>query len=317
MVNTKKTFLVTGGAGFIGSHLVDRLLKLGHHVICMDNEFRGTFRNLNKRKNLIIKKGDVRNYSEWPEPSGKIHGVFHLAAINGTKNFYEIPEQVLEVNVKGTMNAVNYVKKHKIKQLVFASSSETYGIPKAFPTPESEILKVPDLDNPRWSYGASKIIGEVYCVNYAKKFGFKCSIIRYNNVYGPRDEIGHVIPDLIKKILHNQKMIVEGTGEETRSFCFIDDAIDATLLIMNKQKNNFEIFNVGIDKETRIKTLIKLLGRVSKIELTPKFKLKKNPGTKRRKPNISKLKKMKFEPKVDLEEGLKITYDWYEEQNKK
>ena len=305
-----KTFLVTGGAGFIGSHLVKKLLSLNHKVICMDNEFRGTFKNIDRNnKKLQIKKGDVRNQSDWPKT--KVDGVFHLAAINGTINFYKIPDIVLDVNVKGTINAVEYVKKNKIPYLCFASSSETYGIPKKFPTPESEMLTVPNLDNPRWSYGASKTIGEVYCINYAKKFNFKCSIIRYNNVYGPRDEKGHVIPDLISKILKNKKFSVEGTGNETRSFCFINDAIDATLLIYKKQKTKFEIFNVGVDTETKISHLIKYLEKISQKKISPSFKIKKNAGTKRRQPNILKLKKIGFKPKINFNEGLKITFNWY------
>ena len=309
---SQKTYLVTGGAGFIGSHLVKKLLSLNHKVICLDNEFRGSFKNLeSNKKNLIIKKGDVRKISDWPKPTKKIDGVFHLAAINGTVNFYKIPDVVLDVNVKGTINAVEYVRKNNIPYLCFASSSETYGIPKKFPTPESEKLTVPNLDNPRWSYGASKIIGEVYCQNYSKQFNFKCSIIRYNNVYGPRDEIGHVIPDLIQKILKKEKFIVEGTGNETRSFCFIDDAIDATILILKKQKSAQDIFNVGIDTETKISTLIKNLENISLQKLKPTFKIKKNAGTNRRRPNITKIKKLGFKPTTNLKKGLEITFNWY------
>lgn len=309
----QKTYLVTGGAGFIGSHLVKKLLSLNHKVICMDNEFRGSFKNLDvKSKNLQIKRGDVRKLSDWPKPTKKIDGVFHLAAINGTKNFYKIPDVVLDVNVKGTINAVEYVQKYKIPYLSFASSSETYGIPQIFPTSESTMLTVPNLDNPRWSYGASKIIGEVYCVNYAKQFNFKCSIIRYNNVYGPKDEMGHVIPDLISKIIKNQKFIVEGTGNETRSFCFIDDAIDATLLILEKQKSKIDIFNVGVDIETKISFLIKHLEKISQKKIKPIYKIKPNSGTKRRKPNIKKIKKVGFTPTINLKQGLEITYDWYQ-----
>jgi len=307
------TYLVTGGAGFLGCHLVERLLSEGHTVYCLDNEFRGTFNNFKNlsSKNLVLKKGDVRKEDDWPYEIEKIDGMFHLAAINGTKYFYSIPEVVLDVNVKGTINALEFLRKKDIKYFSFAGSPESYGIPNVFPTPESASLVVPDLDNPRWSYGGSKIIGEIFCANYARKYGFQCSILRYNNAYGPRDESGHVIPDLINKILKNEELEVEGTGNETRSFCFVADSIDATLLIKEKQNSQIDVFNVGIDVETKISDLIKLLGKISNKKISPKFKPKSQAGTPRRIPDITKLRKLGFEPKVALEQGLKLTYEWY------
>ncbi len=306
----QKTFLVTGGAGFIGSHLVERLSSQGNKVICMDNYFRGSIKNISKlSKNVIIKKGDVRKMSDWPKCKGQIDGIFHLAAINGTPNFYKIPEIVLDVNVKGTINALEYTIKNKIKYFAFASSSETYGIPNQFPTPETIPLIVPDVNNPRWSYGGSKIIGEIYCSNFARKYGFKCSILRYNNLYGPRDENGHVIPDLIKKIKSKKKFIVEGTGKETRSFCYIDDAIDATILIKNKQKQQIDTYNVGTNRETKISSLVILLKKLSGKNVKTNFKVKKMAGTSRRLPDIKKLEKMGFKPKISLEKGLELVYN--------
>ena len=309
----KKTFLVTGGAGFIGSHLVERLATEGHSVICLDNEFRGTFKNFPASilKKITVKKGDVRKTADWPKYSKKIDALFHFAAINGTPNFYSIPDIVLDVNVRGTFNALEYAIDHNIPHVLFASSPETYGIPEKFPTPESEKLVVPDVNNPRWSYGASKTMGEVLCVNYAKKFGFKCSIIRYNNLYGPRDQYGHVIPDLLKKIRKNRKFTVEGKGGETRSFCYIDDAIDATLLIKRKQKSQIDVFNVGIDVETSIRDLIKHFERILNKKLEPTFKQKIGSGTSRRLPDITKIRKLGFKPKTSFDEGLRSTIEWY------
>ena len=307
-----KKFLVTGGAGFLGTHLVEKLLENGNQVICMDNEFRGSFENLkNHSQDLTLVRGDITNAEDWPKNTGKINGVFHFGAINGTKYFYSIPEQVLEVNVQGTINALEFVRTHDIEYLSFASSPEVYGIPDVFPTPESAPLIVPDLENPRWSYGGSKIIGEIFCANYAKKYGFSCSILRYNNAYGPRDESGHVIPDLIQKLLKNEEFAVEGTGQETRSFCYVKDCIDATLLIKEKQSTPIDIFNVGNDVETKIIDLIKLLKKVSDKKINPIFKKKEFAGTSRRLPDITKLRKLGYSPKVSLEDGLKLTYQWH------
>lgn len=306
------TFLVTGGAGFLGSHLVERLLH-DNNVICFDNEFRGSFANLAKLKsdNLQIIRGDINNLQDWNQIKGNIDGIFHLAAINGTRFFYEIPDKVLDVNVKGTINALEFLRKNDIKYFCFAGSPESYGIPEIFPTPESHYLTVPDLENPRWSYGASKIIGEIFCANYSRKYGFKCSILRYHNAYGPRDVSSHVIPDLITKILKNEKFTVQGTGEETRSFCYIDDTIDATLLVKNNQKLSMDVFNIGMDNETKIIELIKLLEKISGKKLNPIFEPLKNPGTPRRIPDITKLKKLGFKPKFSLEKGLELTFQWH------
>lgn len=312
MTNSEKTFLVTGGAGFLGSHLVDKLLQLEYRVVCFDDESRGNFANIeNKNSNKLVKiKGDIRKIQDWPS-NEKISGLFHLGAINGTLNFYSIPETVLEVNVKGIINALEFARKNEIEYFAFASSPEAYGIPKVFPTPETESLHVPDLDNPRWSYGGSKIIGELYCSQFAKKYGFKCSILRYHNTYGPRDFSGHVIPDLLTKILNNEKLQVEGTGEETRSFCFVSDTIDATLLVYEKQKLPVDIFNIGFDKETKISHLIDLLLKITGKKTKPIFIPKDKAGTNRRLPDISKLKKLGYTPKIPLEEGLQLTYDWF------
>lgn len=310
--DTNRTYVVTGGAGFLGSHLVERLLQEGNKVICFDNEFRGSFKNLNscRSKNLVLHRGDIRNLNEWPINFDRIYGIYHLAAINGTHNFYEIPETVLDVNVKGVINALEFVRKNDIEYFSFASTPEAYGIPQTFPTSETEILAVPNIINPRWSYGASKIIGEVYCSALSNKYGFKCSIVRFHNTYGPRDHSGHVIPDLIHKLLKNQKFVVEGNGNETRSFSFVSDSIDATLLIEKKQTLKLDVFNVGIDKETTILDLIQLIEKVSNKKIRPILKEKINAGTTRRIPDISKIRNLGFTPKISLEKGLKITFDW-------
>ena len=318
-MNNSQTFLITGGCGFLGSHLVRYLLKNNFNVVCFDNEFRGKKENLEHyidSERLTIIFGDVRNKQDWNLlPKIKYDGIFHFAAINGTQNFYDIPEVVLDVNVLGTINALEYVKKHNIPYFAFASTPEAYGIPSVFPTPETEQLTVPDIDNPRWSYGASKIIGEVYCSNIAKKYGFKCSIIRFNNVYGPNDHSGHVIPDMIKKIISNKKFEVQGSGEETRSFCYVTDAIDGIMLIKEKQTKQIDIFNLGTNVETKIKDLILKIAKISNSDIIPQFIPKEKPGTFRRLPNIKKICMLGYVPKISLDEGLKRTFLWHIEQS--
>ena len=242
--------LVTGGAGFIGQNLVSKLSE-SHDVVIFDNGFRGSFTKSDNKKIKFV-NGDITKISDWEQIPSEIDSVFHLGAINGTKFFYEIPEKVLDVNIKGMQNLLEFSRKRDIDDILFTSSSEVYGYPKNFPTPETEELSIPDVYNPRFSYSSSKIIGEILCINFAQKYNLKHTIVRYHNIYGPNMGHEHVMPQFIKKLIKNEEFSVEGDGTETRSFCFIDDAIDATLLVNDDDSFKNRIFNVGNDVETSI-----------------------------------------------------------------
>lgn len=307
--------LITGGAGFIGRNLVNALHK-SNDIIILDNEFRGSFEKLNNKKIEFI-KGDITKFSDWEKIPLGIDTIFHLGAINGTKFFYEIPEKVLDVNIKGVQNLLEFCRKRDIKNFLFTSSSEVYGYPKKFPTSEENILSIPDPYNPRFSYSSSKIIGEMLCINFSRKYNLKHTIVRYHNIYGPNMGHEHVMPEFIRKVTKNEEFLVEGDGTETRSFCFIDDAIDATISVHNNNSFKNRIFNIGNDAETSISDLIQLLSKISGKQIQPKFNPKTNPGTKRRIPDISKARSIGYEPKIALEEGFKITYEWYDNYYKK
>ena len=213
--------LVTGGSGFIGSHLVKRLSD-ENEIIVFDNGFRNNFENTNENnKNIKIINGDISKEEDWLKIPKDIEMVFHLGAINGTKYFYEIPEKVIDVNVLGTLNFLKWLENTKVKRIFYASSSEVYGFPKKFPTPENEPLIIPDPENPRFSYSSSKIIGEIMIINFAKKFGIDYTIGRFHNVYGPRMGFEHVITELVKKCHISNEVIVQGDGKESRCFCYI------------------------------------------------------------------------------------------------
>jgi len=305
--------LVTGGAGFLGSYLIEELLKKNKNVTVFDNGFRNSFVNIEKlrTKKLTIIKGDVTKKEDWNQIPKDIDFAFHFAAINGTKYFYEIPEKVIKVNVTGSMNFFNWISISNIKRFFFASSSEVYGFPIVFPTSEIEPLVVPDPKNPRFSYSASKIIGEIATINFAKTYGFDYTIGRFHNIYGPRMGFEHVIPEFIRKCVQNEKFVVQGDGTESRSFCFISDAIKATLLICEKEEGRNEIFNIGNSEEVTIKNLIKMLEQIHGKKITPIFTPLENSGTKRRFPDLTKIKNLGYEPQTSLEIGLKQTYDWY------
>jgi|TARA_B110000438_G_C15816216_1_gene652071 nucleoside-diphosphate-sugar epimerase len=302
--------LVTGGAGFIGSNLVMELLNQGNEIVVFDNEFRGSFNNLQDKKIHKV-SGDITKINDWKNLPKDISSIYHLGAINGTKFFYEIPEKVMEVNTKGIMNCLEFTRERDIEKILFTSSSEIYGFPKIFPTPETEEMVIPDPYNPRFSYSSSKILGELLCINYAKKYGFKHTIVRYHNIYGPNMGHEHVIPEFVRKLVNKEEFNVEGDGTESRSFCYIDDAVKGTILVNNEEKAENRIYNIGNPEETTINELILLLSTISGIEIKPNYKLKNQAGTKRRQPDIKKAMLIGYEPKIPLTEGLAKTYEWY------
>ena len=304
--------LVTGGAGFIGSNLVNLLVEQDNDVIIFDNGFRNGFRNLEQIKEKItIVEGNITLKEDWNRLPKDCDFVYHLAAINGTKYFYEIPETVLKVNVQGVLNFVEWLEHTSTKQIFFASSPEVYGFPQKFPTPETEYITVPDPNNARFSYSSSKIVGETIIINFARQLGIDFSIARIHNVYGPNDTFEHVIPEFIRKCVTKELFTVQGDGKDTRCFCYISDAIEAILLITQSSNVINEIYNIGSDEETSINQLIELLQSIHGKKLSPIYEDFKNPGTKRRVPDITKICKLGYKPKISLQIGLQKTYDWY------
>ncbi|MBL7055957.1 SDR family NAD(P)-dependent oxidoreductase [Candidatus Woesearchaeota archaeon] len=323
-MKTKK-YLVTGGTGFIGSALVKRLVKEGYQVRVLDNDIRGASERLNEVKDRIeLVKADIRNYEEVKEACKGIDSIIHLAYINGTEYFYKMPELVLEVGVKGMVNILDACKEHNIKELVLASSSEVYQTPPEIPTSEDVPLSVPDPLNPRYSYGGGKIISELLAINYGRKHFKKVTIFRPHNVYGPDMGWEHVLPQFVlrmkevcSKVTDEKiKFPIQGTGEETRAFSFIDDFVDGLMLILEKGEH-LNIYHIGTQEEISIKDVAIELGKYfgKEVEVIPGKEAE--GGTKRRCPDISKLKSLGYSPKVSLQEGLKITAEWYDKNSDK
>ncbi len=307
--------LVTGGSGFIGSFLVERLVKEGHTVRIFDNNFRGRLDYLSSVTGKVeFFKGDITDLKAVTKAMKGIDTVYHLAAINGTEYFYSIPDRVVSVNTKGTINMVDSLAGSDAKKFVFFSSSEVYGKPEHYPTKEEHKLVVEDSRNPRFTYSGSKIIGEIYTHAFCKKLGIDYSIVRPHNFYGPRMGYEHVIPQFIRRVLKKEKFTVQGDGSQTRSFCYITDAVDA-LYEMGKRKTSGEIFNVGNDKEEySVLELITIIEKVMGVKINPSFVPLPEGGTLRRQPDISKARRLlDFDPKVTLEEGVRLTYKWYKE----
>jgi nucleoside-diphosphate-sugar epimerase len=311
--------LVTGGSGFIGSGLVKALVHAGNDVRVLDDNSRGSPRRLkNVEKDIEFIAGDVRDAAAVAGAALGMDEVHHLAFVNGTEFFYTMPELVIDVGVRGMVNVIDACRKHNVGTLVLASSSEVYQTPPRIPTAEDAPLVVPDVNNPRYSYGAGKLISEVMAINYGRRFFERVLIFRPHNVYGPDMGWEHVIPQFalrIRKLAQAQpagplRFDIQGSGAETRSFCFIDDLV-AGVMIVREKGEHLGIYHVGTMDEVAVADLARRIAAVAgrKIELV------KGPpaagGTPRRCPDISKLAKLGYKPRVPLDDGLKATLDWY------
>lgn len=307
--------LITGAAGFIGSHLADRLVKDGHHVVGVDNLFRGKMKNverLNKNPNFEFHRVDITSGRFLKKILRDVEVVYHYAAINGTKHFYERPLEVLKTNVEGTINVLKMSAECGVNKFIFASSSEVYSDPLKFPTSESHPLLIPDVDNPRYSYNASKATGEVYTRWYAKEHNFEYLILRIFNTYGPRMDTsgyGQVVPEFIRKLSEPQFTII-GDGKQTRSFCYIDDLIEMTVRAAKKVKN--DILNIGNDEEIEILKLARILHELAGKKFRYKLLPPRAGDPRRRVPDITKAKKLlRYAPETDIRTGLERTLEWY------
>jgi len=311
--------LVTGGTGFIGSGLVERLVKEKYKVVVLDNDFRGSQSRLTSiQKDIEMVEGDVRKKEDVKKAAENCDVIFHLAFINGTKFFYEKPDLVLDVGVKGALNTLEVAIENKIDKYVLASSSEVYQQPTHVPTTEEERIFLSDVRNPRYSYAGGKIISELLTINYLRDSSIKYHIFRPHNVFGPQMGFEHVIPDIMRKLyLATDKyskdkceIEIQGTGEETRAFCFIDDAVDEIITIF-KNGETGEIYHIGMNDEITIKQLILDMCEAMNIKVTIKSGELQKGGTSRRCPSIDKVCSLGYKKVNHYEEGLKKTVDWY------
>ena len=305
----KKTFLVTGGTGFIGSNISNLLVKKNCNVKIFDNNSRGSIQKIkNFKKKIKFIKGDIRNKKLLNKALKNTDAVIHLAYINGTKYFYSKPVLVLDVAIKGIINIIDGCIKNKIKELYLASSSEVYQTPKKIPTDEKESLKIPNIFNPRYSYSGGKIITELMGIHYGKKYFKKLIIFRPHNVYGANMGNEHVIPQFINRFrsVKGKNFKIQGTGNEIRSFIYIEDFLNAFNAILNRGKH-LNVYNIGTNEKIKIKDLAYKLSKILKKKIIIKKTSLTKGSTTIRVPNINKIKKLGFAPKFSLEKGLKKT----------
>jgi dTDP-glucose 4,6-dehydratase len=306
----KQSVLRTGGAGFIGSHICEKLLICGYKVICLDNFITGNPNNLEEffsDRNFNL---EICNVSDYLDVPGKLDYVLHCASLASPKDYLDFPIQTLKVGSLGTHNALGLAKKKKAVFLLF-STSEVYGDPLEHPQKESYWGHVNPI-GVRGCYDESKRFAEAITMAYHRVHKLDTKIVRIFNTYGPkmRQADGRVIPTFIDQALKGQALTVFGKGLQTRSFCYIDDLVDGILGLMLSNENM--PVNLGNPSEFTImqlgKLVLKLTGSKSKIV----FKGLPQDDPRQRQPDISRAKKiLGWEPGVPLEEGLKRTISWF------
>ncbi len=306
----KKTVAITGGAGFIGSHLCDRLIKDEYRVICLDNLITGSkenIRHLFKNKNFIFSE---HNVSKYINIKGRVDFVLHFASLASPKDYLRFPIQTLKAGMLGTHNALGLAKAKKAK-FMLASTSEVYGDPDVHPQTEEYWGNVNPIGQ-RSCYDESKRSAEALVMAYLRMHKINTRIIRIFNTYGPRMRIndGRVVPNFIYQALTNKPLTVYGKGAQTRSFCYVTDLIEGIIKLMNI---NYNLpLNLGNPKEFTICELAGLIKEIIPTRSKIVYKPLPADDPKQRQPDISKAKKiLGWQPEIQLKQGLMQTLEWF------
>jgi UDP-glucose 4-epimerase len=306
-----KKILVTGGSGFIGSNLVKELYKSGNEIIVIDNFVEGNIGNLAPIINDIkLINRDIRDESIFRDLANEnIDVIFHLAANFANEKSIQQPVLDMEVNIGATLKLLEFARHNNIDRLIYTSSSSSYGKSESFPITEDS------KHNPSTPYSISKLAGEYYTLAYYKLYGLKTSSVCFFNVYGPGEYPGkyrNVIPNFISRALAGEPLKITGSGEETRDFTYVSDAVAGTILAGEKEKAKGESFNLGTGKETKIRTLAEIINRLCDNKAGIEYVRNRNwDSIDRRGTSIMKARKLLgYTPEVDLENGIAMTIEW-------
>ena len=293
-------FIVTGGAGFIGSHLTKHLIKNGHNVSVIDNLRRGSFDNLKEIKDKIdFHEIDILDYDKMKNIAKNAVGIFHQAALGSVQDSFKDPELYYQINAIGSENIFKLAKEFGLK-VVYASSSSVYGNQTSFP------IKEDALKNPLNPYGEAKLQAEKFAIQYAQD-GVKIIGLRYFNVFGigQNPNYAGVIPRFIERLVQNKPPIINGQGNQVRNFTFVDDVVDANVLAFeSKVENGF--INIATGITTTIKELAEIMIKLSGLSLEPIYEEPRKGDIEKSQADTSLAKNLiNWEPKTTLEEGLK------------
>lgn len=305
-------YLVTGGAGFIGSHVVERLVKEKKKVRVLDNLSTGFKANLAPfMKDIEFVKGDLRSLSAVRRAVRGITGIFHLAAIRAVARSVDKPLETNEVNVTGMLNLLQAAKDAKVRRLVYSSSSSVYGESKKFPLQEA------DKPQPVSPYAATKLMGEYYCQIFTRLFGLETVSLRYFNVFGPRQnpesQYSAVIPIFIYHLLKGRSPQIHWDGKQSRDFSYVDNVVAGNILAMKAKGASGGIFNIACHEENSVLDIFNEVKRIlGKKEIRPQFTPKRAGDVRRTLADISRSRKvLGFKVQTRFHEGLKKTVNWF------
>jgi len=314
--------LITGGAGFIGSHLAERLLRDGHEVAVIDNLSTGSLKNIAPLLAFARKQGGGFDFVEGDIRDAELMGVlteqcdvvFHLAAAVGVKLIADRPVHTIETNIGGTEAVLEAANKFD-KKILIASSSEVYGKNEIVPFHEDDDIVLGSTRMSRWSYACSKAIDEFLGLAFYQQYGLGVVIGRFFNTIGPRQtgQYGMVVPRFVQRALKNEPVLIYGTGQQRRCFCHVEDLIDAVIGLMSCEGAAGKVYNIGSSEEIAIEALadkiIEMIGSRSKKEFIPYEKAYGKPieDMMRRVPNLERIKEtIGWEPKTSLDKALRL-----------
>ena len=312
--------LVTGGAGFLGSHLVDRLVADGDYVVVIDNLSTGNVANLERgissgRVSFVY--GDctagiqaIRGFLRAADVQ-RVDRIFHLASPASPEAYGAHPWETLAVNGLGTMSLIDLAIEQGAR-FVFASTSEIYGDPLVHPQPESYFGNV-DPIGPRSCYDEGKRFGEAAVAAGIAARGLDGRIVRFFNCYGPRMQTGdgRLVPAIVEAILKREPLPIQGTGHQTRSMTFVDDALDLLLLVAATPAGELQPVNIGNDDERSVEDIARVLARVAEVPFEAKYETARPGDPQRRRPDLTVARRLGWQPRTELEAGLRTTFRWF------
>ena len=305
--------VITGGSGFVGSYLCEKLINDGHKIIVIDNLLTGSTENINDlldNENFSFIEQDVQDHIEIED---KVDYVLHFASAASPKAYTEHPVNTLKAGSVGTINTLGLAKKHSAEYLL-ASTSEVYGDPLISPQNEEYWGNV-NPNGERSMYDEAKRFAEAAVATYSRSYGLKTKIVRIFNTYGPRMQLndGRVVTNFIVQALRNENITIYGDGTQTRSFSYVEDTVAGIISLMNSTE--YDVFNIGNPNEMTVGKLAEKIIELTDSTSEIKYLELPNDDPKQRKPDITKAKtKLNWEPKVNLDEGLAKTISWVKEQ---
>lgn len=320
-----KKVLVLGGGGFIGRNIVEFLVNRGDCLVTAadikpGSNFKAILEDIDKstRFNVII--DDFSKMDAFDKLEGKFDEIYMLAAVVGVNRTLKYPHDVIKTNTMLTMNTIDWVSNNPVKRILFSSSSENYaGTSDLFgtdiPTDEGVALTISDIKHPRWTYAITKMHGESAFLHSAKENRFECTIVRYQNIIGPEMGFGHAIPHIVERLVKQEDLPIKIYGhDQTRAFCYIEDAVHGTVAAMENERAAGEIYHIGNQEEITMEELTKHIGKYLNYTGLYKNAMTYPGSVSRRCPDITKAaESLGYNPKFEWKEAVNLTVEWYKD----